>query len=120
MDERDVTGVGRDQGTNNGTTGGSSSYNHNNSTSSSEVITNKSSGSSVNDPSQVSNPSEQITVWPGKESKTNQSEPPTALKDTIAISKTIYRIHPHLDTFGCNNCNLRDKWEMQEHVRRRF
>jgi hypothetical protein len=119
-DETDVTGIGRDQRTNNGATGVSSSYNDNNSTSSSEVITNESSVSSVYDPSQggsYSNPSEQITVWPGERSKTDQTERPRALKDTVAISKTIYRIHPHLDIFGCNNCNLKgDRWEMQEHV----
>jgi hypothetical protein len=51
-----------------------------------------------------------------EEHETDQTRPPTALNDIVAISKTIYRIHPHSDIFGCNNCNLRtDKWFTQEH-----
>ena len=118
-DETDVTDIGlqryvqeHDQATNNGTKERDSSRDHSddniNGISSREAITNKSSDSMepyTNNPSQVSHPSHQIMPTPIVEHERDQT-----------ICKTIYRIHPHSDIFGCNNCKLKgDKWEMQEH-----
>ena len=125
-DEADVTNIeldryvqGHDQATNNGTKERDSSRDHNddniNGISSREAITNKSSDSMepyTNNPSQLSHPSQQIMSTPTVEHGKDQTEPLAAQ----TISKTIYRIRPHSDIFGCNNCKLKgDKWEMQEH-----
>ena len=75
----------------------------------------------VKNPSQVSHPSQQMMPVSREEHETDQTGTLAAQEDTVAISKTIYRIRPHSDIFGCNNCRLTgDKWFMQEHRWQQF